>query len=131
MSRRALANRGMIVTILMLQVIPLVLFPLQSFSASSQEWWLPAMLAILVVVADLQLIGRRSTQIWPWHLFSFAHGFNIISRLMMIWPHTTRYVNGVIGMNTPYVILSAVAMTSSALLMWYLELPDVRIGLIR
>jgi hypothetical protein len=131
MAHRSIATRGKIVSILILQVIPLVLFPLQSFSPDSQEWWLPVLLAVMVVIADLQLILRHSTQLWPWHLFSFAHGFNIISRLMMIWPHTMRYVNGVMGINLPYVVLACLAMISSGALLWYLELPDVRVGLIR
>jgi hypothetical protein len=131
MAHRSIASRGTIVAILILQIIPLVLFPLQSFSTDSQEWWLPVLLAIMVVIADLQLILRRSTQLWPWHLFSFAHGFNIISRLMMLWSHATRYVNGVMGINVPYLTLTCLAMAFSAILLWYLELPDVRIGLIR
>jgi len=131
MAHRSIASRGTIVAILILQIIPLVLFPLQSFSPDSQEWWLPVLLAIMVVIADLQLILRRSTQLWPWHLFSFAHGFNIISRLMMLWSHATRYVNGVMGINVPYLTLTCLAMAFSAILLWYLELPDVRIGLIR
>lgn len=131
MSQRAIAGRGIIVSLLILQVIPLMLFPSQSFSPDSQEWWLPLMLLILVVLADLQLILRRSTQLAPWHLLTFAHGFNIISRLMMIWPHATHYVGGVSTINTPYVSLSCISMAFSGFLLWYLELPEVRLGLIR
>jgi hypothetical protein len=131
MSHRTIANRGFIVIVLILQVIPLMLFPAASFSPNSQEWWLPVLLAILIIVGDLQLILWRSTQVGPWHLLEFAHGFNIISRLMMLWPHATRFVDGHMAMNTPYVSLSCLSMAISGILLIYLELPEVRIGMVR
>ena len=131
MSQRMIAGRGFITAILICQIIPLMLFPLASLSPSSQEWWLPVMLTVLVLLADVQLIARHSTQVWPWHLLSFAQGFNIISRLMMIWPHTTRYVDGVMSINFPYVLLTVVSLTCSGLLLWYMDLPEVRLGLVR
>ncbi len=131
MSHRVIASRRLIVSVLILQVIPLMLFPPESFSPDSQEWWLPTLLAMMVVAADLQLILRRSTQVWPWHLLSFVQGFNIISRLMMLWPHATHTLRGVTTMNVPYLLLTCVAMAFSAALLWYLELPEVRLGLVR
>ena len=116
---------------MILQIIPLILFPLQSLSPNSQEWWLPLLLVIMAGLANLQLILRRSTQVWPWHLLSFAHGFNVISRLMMLWPHATHIVNGNTAINGPYVLLSCISMGASGFLLWYLELPEVRLALIR
>ncbi|WP_423226728.1 hypothetical protein, partial [Candidatus Amarolinea aalborgensis] len=55
----ALTNRSTIILVLILQVIPLLLFPSQSYSATTQEWWLPAVLALLVVIADIQIIARH------------------------------------------------------------------------
>ena len=89
------------------------------------------MLFIMVVLADLQLIVRRSTDIWPWHLLTFSHGFNVISRLMMLWPHATHIVNGEMVLNGPYVSLSCISMAASGFLLYYLELPEVRIAMIR
>jgi hypothetical protein len=84
----------------------------------------------MVVLGDVQVL-RRGTQLWPWHLFSFSHGFNIISRLMMLWPHATHIVKGEMVFNTTYVLLACVSMGFSGFLLWYLELPDVRLGLVR
>jgi hypothetical protein len=131
MSRRTLAGRGIIIGFLILQIIPLLLFPLQSFSTSSQEWWLPVLLAFMVILGDLQVILRGGTQLWPWHLFSFSHGFNVISRLMMLWPHATHIVDGATVLNGPYVALTCISMAFSGYLLWYFELPDVRLGLVR
>ncbi len=63
MRSRASASEAMIVGVLVLQFIPLMLFPPESFSPKSQEWWLPALLTVLVFVADVELIARRSTRV--------------------------------------------------------------------
>jgi hypothetical protein len=131
MNRHTVTSRKVIIAVLILQLIPLILFPPESFSPDTQEWWLPVLLAVLVLLADFQLIVRRSSQPWPWYLVSFSQGFNIISRLMMLWPHATRTVDGATVANLPYILLTFVAMGLSALLLWYTELPEVRLGLVR
>ena len=74
MQRRALASRGVIILVLILQLVPLVLFPPESFAPTTQEWWLPVLLAMMVLWADFELMVRRSDQTWPWYLMSFAQG---------------------------------------------------------
>jgi hypothetical protein len=128
MQRRSLAGRRAIVVVLTLQVVPLLLFPPDSFRPNSQEWWLPLLLAIMVVTADLQLLVRGSHALWPWHLMIFAQGFNIISRIMMLWAHATKTVGAATVLNLPYLTFTLVAMAWSAFLLWYLELPEVRQG---
>jgi hypothetical protein len=128
MQRRPIAARKVIRAMLILQVIPLLLFPPESFAPNSQEWWLPILLAGMVVTADLEVLVRGSRTLWPWHLMIFAQGFNIISRIMMMWAHATTISGGVTVLNLPYLALTLVAMTWSAFLLWYLELPDVRLG---
>jgi hypothetical protein len=131
MQRRAIAHPTVIILILVLQFIPLVLFPPASFSPTTQEWWLPVLLALMVLWADLELIVRRSPQVWPWYLMSFAQGLNIISRIMMLWPHATQTVGKTNVLNVPYIMLTFVSMALSAFLLWYTELPDVRLGLVK
>jgi hypothetical protein len=131
MERRAIANPAVIISVLVLQLIPLVLFPSSSFAPTTQEWWLPVLLAIMVIVADVYLIVLRTAASWPWYLISFAQGFNIISRLMMIWPHSATQVGKAWVFNPVYVSLSLVSMIMSAFVLWYTELPDVRMGLLK
>jgi len=131
MLRQVLARRRVIIALLVLQVIPLVLFPPESFSASTQEWWLPVLLLVLVLLADFELIVRRSTQLWPWYLISFSQGFSIISRLMMLWPHATKMVGAATVLNVPYLALTFLSMGLSAILLWCTEMPEVRMGLLR
>jgi hypothetical protein len=131
MSRQTLTTRQAIITILLLQFIPLILFPLSSFRLTSQEWWLPVLLAVIAIVGVFQLVFRQSTENWPWYLVSFCHGFNIISRLMMLLPHATRNENGVWVFNGPYFFLTVASILLSTLMLIYVEMPDVRQGLLK
>ena len=131
MLRQSLIKPNAIKIILFLQFISLILFPPETYSLTNQEWWLPALLAVMVAAAIYQILARRSLAIWPWYLISFAQGFNIISRLMLILPHAMRNDNGVQVFNTPYFLLSLISMALSAFMLWYAELPEVRLGLVR
>ena len=131
MLRRAITTPKAIIALLFLQFVPLVLFPAQSFSPTTQEWWLPVLLAVMVIISEVELIVRRSSSPWPWYLLSFAQGFNIISRLMMVWPHATTTVGKEIVVNGPYLILTVLSLALSVFLLWYAELPETRMGLLR
>src|SRR5512141_2105122 len=109
MERRTLASPGLVTAVLILQLIPLVLFPASSFASTTQEWWLPMLLVIMTLVAGIYLVVRRTPAKWPWDLLSFAQGFNIISRLMMVWPHSATQVGSTWVMDVPYVTLSVVS----------------------
>ena len=128
MQRRPIAARRFIVAMLTTQVIPLLLFPPESFASNSQEWWLPILLVVMIVAADLELLVRGGRTLWPWHLMIFAQGFNIISRIMMMWAHATVTRGAATVLNVPYLALTLIAMTWTAFLLWYWELPDVRLG---
>ncbi len=131
MQRNAIANPRLIIAVLILQLIPLVLFPAASFSPTTQEWWLPVLLAVMVIIADVYLIVRRTPAPWPWYLLSFAQGFNIISRMMMVWPHSANQVGTAWVLNLPYIVLTIVSIVLSAAILWYTEKPEVRMGLLR
>jgi hypothetical protein len=122
---------GVIALILSLQFIPLLLLPASSYGPTTQEWWLPVLLSFLALIAVIELVVRRSSAAWPWLLIAFAQGFNIISRLMLIWPHATETVNGAMVMNWTYVLMTLAAFAMSAFYLWYVEQPEVRMGLAR
>ncbi|WP_299024413.1 hypothetical protein [uncultured Thermanaerothrix sp.] len=122
---RVFFQPGVIATFLILQVIPLLLYPPTSFNPASQEWWLPVVLAVLALVGAIQIL-RRSLAAWPWYLISFSQGFNIISRLMLVLSRVTVNVDGSQVFNVPYVLMTVVAMGFSAFLIWYTDLPEVR-----
>jgi hypothetical protein len=126
MVRKALSARGIVPVILCFQVVPLLVFPLSSWKLSTQEWWLPVLLTCLVIVSLVQILFRKSRTSWPWHLAAFAQGANIISRLMMLLPHTTVNHGGTQVFNTAYFVIGVVTMLLSAFEIWYCELPEVR-----
>ena len=126
MLRKLLSSRSAVAVMLFLQIAPLIVFPLSTFTIKSQEWWLPVLLTILVVVAIIQILSIRTQSAGPWHLLSFAQGLNIISRLMMLLPHTTEFVNGVQRVNTGYVLITVASMLFSAFEIWYVDMPEVR-----
>lgn len=117
----------MIPVILCLQIVPLAIFPLNTFRLTTQEWWLPAFLALLSVISLIQILIRHELAAWPWYLLSFSQGLNIISRIMMLFPHATRSGEGGAQVtNGGYLIIAFAAMLFSAFEIWYGELPEVR-----
>ena len=125
-----LSKRTTIKTLMVLQIIPLVLLPLSSFKIINQEWWLGVLLSIMALVGGTQIL-RRSVDLWPWYLINFAQGFNIISRLLTLFPHAVVNIDGKDYFNTSYMVLTVISMIFSSFMIWYSERPDVRIGMLR
>jgi hypothetical protein len=126
MKSHILSNTKFLYTMLALQLIALLLNPASVFELTSQKWWLPVLLVIMAVLASIQII-RKTAAPWALYLVSFSHGFNIISRLMMLLPQSTAGTS----FNGLYFILSLVAMGFSVFMLWLLELPQVRQVLVR
>jgi hypothetical protein len=124
--RKFLSMRGIIPVVMCFQIVPLLIFPASAYSVRTQEWWLPVLLTFFVVIALVQVLIRKSSAVWPWHLASFAQGVNIISRLMMLLPHATQNSGGNQVFNGAYFIVALIAMLLSAFEIWYNELPEVR-----
>jgi bacteriorhodopsin len=129
MLRKFITRPSVVIVLLILQIIPLLMFPPATFNPATQEWWLPVLLAIFAIVAITQLILRRSTSLWPWYLVSFSQGFNIISRLMLFMPHATKTVNDSVQIDGLYIILSVISILISAIYILIFELPDMRMSL--
>jgi len=125
---RGLLARPLIARIILcLQLLPLLVLPSTSYSLATQEWWLPAFLALLTVISLVKILMRRSIAAWPWYLMAFSQGFNIISRLMTLFPHATVLVDGKgLVANGEYIAIAIGAMLFSAFELWYSELPEVR-----
>jgi hypothetical protein len=126
MAKKALTAPVAVWILCILQFIAFLLFPPTAFSPTSQEWWLPVLSALMALIGVLQLTVRRSIQAWPWYILSFAHGINIISRLMTFLPRATRNVQGTLRVNGLYIGLAAASMLMSAFFLWYFEQHEVR-----
>jgi hypothetical protein len=131
MSSSLYTRKPIIIAVLVLQLLPLLLFPAETYSPTTQAWWLPMFLVVMAAISVFQLVVRCTPAAWPWYLMAFAQGFNIISRLMMLWPNTVRTSGQTTTLNGIYLVLTFVSMGLSALLLWYFEKPAVRMGLLR
>jgi hypothetical protein len=131
MQRPPLYSRLAINLILILQVIPLLLFPTEVYAPDSQQWWLPAMLTVMAIVAVVNVFIRGGSRLWPWLLIAFVQGINIISRLMLVWPQGSTATGGVTTLDVPYIVTTIVALLLSFFMLWYTEKPAVREGLLR
>lgn len=128
MDSRTITSRGFIILVLILQFVPLVLYPPDLLARFSEGTWLGLSVAVMALIAVIGLLSGRVQSLWPWYLLSFCHGFNIIGRLMLVWPAATSDSSGT---NTLYLIITIVAILLSLAFLWYNELPDVRTRLAR
>jgi hypothetical protein len=126
MLRKMLSGPRVVTVLMCLQVIPLLMLPGESWSLKTQEWWLPVLLSTLVVVALVQLLIRRTRSQAPWYILSFAQGFSIISRLMMLLPHATVTSGNVQRFDFLYVLLAIASICLSWFWIWYCDLHEVR-----
>jgi hypothetical protein len=120
------SNAKFLYAMLVLQLIPLLLFPPSVFELTSQKWWLPALLVIMALVGSIQLF-RKTVAPWSLYLISFAHGFNVISRLMMLLPQSTMGTS----FDGLYFSFSIISLAFSAFMLWLLELPQARQVLVK
>lgn len=129
--KKAVLKRNLIIPFFILQLIPIVVFPLESYAMTTQEWWLPLLLAVLTIFAAFELLVRHNPENWPWYLLSFGQGFNIISRLLMLMPHTVRNTDNGQVFNGEYIIVSLACIGISWFFLWYLEQPEIRMGVMQ
>lgn len=125
MKNSSLTKPLFIKSVLIFGLIPILFFPAATFNINSQEWWLPAILVLMGLVGLVQIL-RKSNAPWPMYLISFAHGFNIISRLLMFMPQAANDVNDVMTVDGVYIVLTLVSMVISGIILAYVELPEVK-----
>jgi len=130
MLRKNISQPAAVAILLFVQIIPLMIFPLDIFNSGSQQWWLPLLLTTLAIFATVKIVFQRTTELWPWYLVSFSQGFNIISRLMMLMPHATRNAGGVQVADAAYLITNVLAIVISFGYIMFAELPEVRLSLL-
>ncbi|GAP20809.1 hypothetical protein [Leptolinea tardivitalis] len=128
--KKTVLKRSLLIPFFILQLIPLVAFTPESYSTTTQEWWLPVLLAFLAVFATFELMVRHNPESWPWYLLSFAQGFNIISRLLMLMPHTVLNTDNGQVFNTAYIIITILSIIVSWFFLWYFEQPEIRMSVL-
>jgi hypothetical protein len=105
-----------ILLIIVLQIIPLLLFP----PAMLASGW-AAILVMVVIYIGLGYFLVKG-RIWALSMSIFLQGLNIVVRIMMLFPNSIRI--GV--MDWPYIITSLAAIILSGWFLLRLDRPDIR-----
>ena len=110
-------QRNRLLPILIFQIIPLLLFPPSMFKGA-----LPLIGFVALVFVGLGIALWRG-RAWALTLSIFLQGFNIIIRIMMLFPHAFDK-SGV--MDGTYVIFAVLSISLSLWFLLRLDRPDIR-----
>jgi hypothetical protein len=111
-------KKKFLLPIILLQIVPIVIFPLETITAGLSIF---GFVALLFALLGYGLWRGRS---WALSMSIFIQGFNIIIRLMMFFPHALR-VDGS-GWDVSYLILATLSMVLSGWFLLRLDKPDIR-----
>ena len=103
-----------------LQVIPLLIFPLSILQAG----FLAVGVAAIAVLALGFMVLRGRT--WALTMSIFLQGFNVVIRLMMLFPHAIRPESSGGGVDVPFIVSSVLAIAISGWFLYRLDRPDIR-----
>lgn len=102
------------------QIVPLLIFPLETLKSGG------VLIAIVAVVFALLGYGLWRGRNWALSLSLTLQGFNVIVRLMMLFPNATMNVGGTTVFNVPFIALSVLSIALSLFFLTRLDRPDVR-----
>ena len=116
-----MSNRQQLLLIYLLQIIPLLVFPLDTLKSGI------IVVGILVVVFALLGYGLWRGRNWALSLSLTLQGFNVVVRLMMLFPNALmRLPEGGFVFDLPYLTLSAISIGLSLFFLLRLDRPDIR-----
>jgi len=116
-----MSNRQQLLLIYLFQIIPLLFFPLETLKSGI------VIVGILVAVFALLGYGLWRGRNWALSLSLTLQGFNIVVRLMMLFPNALmRLPEGGFVFDLPYLALSAVSICLSLFFLLRLDRPDIR-----
>jgi hypothetical protein len=107
-----------ILPIIVLQILPLILFP-PSLLASG--WLAMVLLAVIFVLLGIALIRGKN---WALSMSLFMQGINIVVRMMMVFPNSQIAATGAVSWE--FVITSILAIGLSLFFLLRLDQPDIR-----
>jgi hypothetical protein len=103
------------------QILPLLIYPPQTLKSGA------ALIAIVAVVFALLGYGLWRGRNWALSLSLTLQGFNVIVRLMMLFPNAIASSSGgAPAFNMPYIVLSVLSIALSLFFLTRLDRPDVR-----
>ncbi len=103
-----------------LQFIPLLIFPPQTLL----NGW--AIILVVMVTFGLLGYGLWRGRSWALYLSMFMQGFNVIVRLMMLFPHAIKNESLGGGIDIVYLVTGVLAIILSGWFLLRLDKPDIR-----
>ena len=107
-----------ILPIIVLQIIPLLLFP---FSLLASGWWAILFMIVIFVLLGIALLRGK---LWALTMSIFLQGINAVIRIMMFLPNAQNIADG--SLNWPFVISSTLSIILSIWFLLRLDKPDIR-----
>jgi hypothetical protein len=114
-------NKSKLLLIYIFQIIPLLIYPPETLKSGL------IVVGIMVVIFALLGYGLWRGRNWALSLSLTLQGFNVIIRLMMLFPNSlVSSADGGFAFNSLYIVLSAVSIALSLYFLLRLDRPDVR-----
>jgi hypothetical protein len=107
-----------ILPIIVLQIIPLLLFP---FNFLVSGWWAILFMIVIFVLLGIALLRGK---LWALTMSIFLQGINAVIRIMMFFPNAQNIADG--SLNWPFVITSTLSIILSIWFLLRLDKPDIR-----
>ena len=116
-----MSNRQQLLLVYLFQIIPLLVFPLDTLKSGI------IVVGILVIVFALLGYGLWRGRNWALSLSLTLQGFNVIVRLMMLFPNALmRLSDGGFVFDLSYIAFGVVSIALSLYFLLRLDRPDVR-----
>jgi len=111
-----MTNKSFLLPIILLQFIPIVLFPLETLQSGI------TVVGVVILLFALLGYGLWRGRTWGLHMSIFIQGLNIIIRMMMFFPNVVSEL-GV--WDITYFVINILAMSLSGWFLLRLDRPDV------
>ncbi len=111
-------QKKFLIPIILLQIIPIIIFPLETITAGISVF------GIVFLIYALLGFGLWRGRNWALSMSIFLQGFNIIIRMMMLFPHAVDVKNS--GWDISYILMAIISMAISGWFLVRLDKPDIR-----
>jgi hypothetical protein len=114
-------TRSQLLLVYIFQIIPLLIYPPETLKSGL------VVIGVIAIIFALLGYGLWRGRQWALSLSLCMQGFNVIIRLMMLFPHAmTRLSEGGFVLDVPYVVLGVASILLSGWFLLRLDRPDVR-----
>jgi hypothetical protein len=114
-------TRQQLLLVYLFQIIPLLIYPPETLKSGL------VLVGIMVIIFALLGYGLRQGRNWALSLSLTLQGFNVVIRLMMLFPNALmRLSSGDFIFDLSYISLSVLSIGLSLFFLFRLDRPDVR-----